>query len=425
MSAEEKQLDQQPENTAAQQEHKSVWKVFIQPAFLIIFISNIVFAISFNIINAGIVVHFTEDYGINAAIVGTVVSMFSFFALLVKPISSPIIDRVNRKHLMVIVTIGYGLGTLGLAFANDVTTLYVWQAIRGVGFGFMMALYAIVLADVVGKADYGVATGLFMMGPVIGSSVVAPFALPVADIIGYTGLFSVSAILGIINGALIAVMPYKRPNPKPTEAEKKGEKKKLKFSDFLDVPSLPYMLIAGISNLAIYGQGATILLAFGRADLAIANVGICVTIHNVIMYVTRPVFGRIIDTKGARYGLIPGFIAIGIANLITAASTDIWGLVIAAVIYGIGGGGLIGSRTLAIKGAPDERTGVAANTYLIGTDIGNTLGPIVFTSLAVAFGGMYRNAYVALGVVALVAIVIWILFMKHLLKRHPENKMGW
>ena len=36
-----------------------------------------------------------------------------------------------------------------------------------------MGLNAVILADVVGKADYGIASGLFMLGPVVGSSVVA------------------------------------------------------------------------------------------------------------------------------------------------------------------------------------------------------------------------------------------------------------
>lgn len=150
-----------------------------------------------------------------------------------------------------------------------------------------------------------------------------------------------------------------------------------------------------------------------------------VTVHNVIMYFSRPVFGRIIDKKGARWGLIPGFFAVAVANLVTAASTDMWGLLLASIIYGIGGGGLIGSRTMAIKGAPDDRIGVAGNTYLMGSDIGQTLGPIVFTGIAALVGGMYRPAYIILGVVPLVGFVIWMIFIKVLLKRHPKNEMGW
>ena len=83
-----------------------------------VFIGNILVCISFNIINAGLVVHFTEDYGMNAAIVGTVVSLFSFLSLIMKPISSPIIDRFDRKKLLILAYVILAAGTIGMAFAN-------------------------------------------------------------------------------------------------------------------------------------------------------------------------------------------------------------------------------------------------------------------------------------------------------------------
>lgn len=420
--SEEKEAVAPPQNEDGKKANKSVWKVISQRAFLTVFIGNILVCISFNIINAGLVVHFTEDYGINAAVVGTVVSLFSFMSLIMKPISSPIIDRFNRKKLLIGSYIILAAGTVGMAFANEVVSLYAFQVVRGFGWGASMGLNAVILADVVGKADYGIATGLFMLGPVVGSSVVAPFAIPVAEAIGYSGLFLISAAFALIDALLMMTLPYEWKRPEPKE---KGPKKKVRIGDFIDWASIPYMLISAMFSIAVYGQGSTILLAYGRADLAIANVGIMVTVHNVIMYFTRPIFGRIIDKKGARWGLIPGFFAVAAANFVTAASTDMWGLLIAAIIYGVGGGGLIDSRTMAVKGAPEDRIGVAGNTYLMGSDIGQTLGPIVFTGIAAMVGGMYRPAYLILGSIVVVGFVIWMIFIKFLMKRHPENEMGW
>lgn len=422
--SEEKAVDAKPpKNKNATGEHKTVWQVLSQRAFLTVFIGNILVCISFNIINAGLVVHFTEDYGMNAAIVGTVVSLFSFLSLIMKPISSPIIDRFDRKKLLILAYVILAAGTIGMAFANEVVSLYTFQVIRGIGWGASMGLNAVILADVVGKADYGIASGLFMLGPVVGSSVVAPFAIPVADAITYTGLFLVAAVIALLDAALTATLPYKW--KKPSTSDKPKEKKSIHLRDFIDWASVPYMLVSAMFSIAVYGQGSTILLAYGRADLAIANVRIMVTVHNVIMYFSRPIFGRIIDKYGARWGLIPGFLAVAAANFVTASSTDMWGLLIASIIYGVGGGGLIGSRTMAIKGAPDDRIGVAGNTYLMGSDIGQTLGPIVFTGIAALVGGMYRPAYVLLGIVPLVAFVIWMIYIKFMLKRHPNNEMGW
>ncbi len=420
--SEEKEAVAPPQNEDGKKANKSVWKVISQRAFLTVFIGNILVCISFNIINAGLVVHFTEDYGINAAVVGTVVSLFSFMSLIMKPISSPIIDRFNRKKLLIGSYIILAAGTVGMAFANEVVSLYAFQVVRGFGWGASMGLNAVILADVVGKADYGIATGLFMLGPVVGSSVVAPFAIPVAEAIGYSGLFLISAAFALIDALLMMTLPYEWKRPEPKE---KGPKKKVRIGDFIDWASIPYMLISAMFSIAVYGQGSTILLAYGRADLAIANVGIMVTVHNVIMYFTRPIFGRIIDKKGARWGLIPGFFAVAAANFVTAASTDMWGLLIASIIYGVGGGGLIGSRTMAVKGAPEDRIGVAGNTYLMGSDIGQTLGPIVFTGIAAMVGGMYRPAYLILGSIVVIGFVIWMIFIKFLMKRHPENEMGW
>lgn len=40
-------------------------------------------------------------------------------------------------------------------------------------------------------------------------------------------------------------------------------------------------------------------------------------------------------------------------------------------------------------------------------------------------GGMYRPAYMILGGIVIAGFVIWMIFIKVLMKRHPENEMGW
>ena len=134
----------------------------------------------------------------------------------------------------------------------------------------------------------------------------------------------------------------------------------------------------------------------------------------------RKLFQRILKNRWLYLLALPG-----IAYYILFKYVPMWGLLIAAIVYGVGGGGLIGSRTMAIKGAPEERMGVAGNTYLMGSDLGQTLGPIVFTGIAAMVGGMYRPAYMILGGIVIAGFVIWMIFIKVLMKRHPENEMGW
>ena len=146
----------------------------------------------------------------------------------------------------------------------------------------------------------------------------------------------------------------------------------------------------------------------------------------MIMYFTRPMYGRLMDTKGARWCVIPAFIALIVANALVATANDITMVYVAAAIYGLGAGGYtIAPRTMAMRRLEKGREAVASSTVGIGNDIGMTLGSILVPAIATMAGGFYRDAYWALAGIALIGLCYCMIYVYLYLKRHPENKMRW
>lgn len=409
--------------------NKAIKNVLFNRGFFTLFVCYIFACTCFAFVNVGLLLHATEDFSMDPVIVGSVIGAVSLIGLAMRPISAIIVDSLNRKRILIFAFMLEAFATFGFAFADQYVFMYLLQIVRGIAWGLISCAGVVIIVDIVGRDNIGIASGIYALGMVIGSSIAAAVVATMGDAIGFVFTFLIASSFTAIASLLIATLPYKG-NTTSTFKELGisliKEWKHIKLSRVFAIECAPIMILSFLFQLCATALGSTFLVTFGRTDLNIANVGIAATVYNVIMYISRPAYGAIMDRYGAKWCIIPTFIGFIVGNLIVFSSSNINGLIVAAIIYGLCSGGYsIAPRVMAIRRIGKNREAVASSTSGIGNDIGMFLGNILVPTIASMSSGFYRNSYLAMSLIAIFGLIYCLLYIRIYKSRNPDNEMKW
>lgn len=147
----------------------------------------------------------------SATVLGILSACFFVPFLLVSPIAGAMVDRYNRKLMMMVSDLGAVLATAAMLILNATGSLQIWHlGVASVIFGlsgtFQWPAYMAAITTMVPKEQLGRANGMMMLvdaGPGIFAPILAGLLLPV---IGLTGILAIDVITFFIAiGALLIV----------------------------------------------------------------------------------------------------------------------------------------------------------------------------------------------------------------------------
>jgi MFS family permease len=187
----------------------------------------------------------------SATVLGLMGFSFILPFLLISPFAGAMVDRYNRKLMMMVSDLGAVLATAAILLLNagghlQIWHLYVTSAIYGMSGTFQWPAYMAAISTMVSKEQYGRANGMMSLiesGPGVFSPLLAGALLPV---IGLTGILVIDvATFFLAIGALLVVHV---PQPERTQEGRAGEGNFLKESFFgfryiFDRPSLLSLLV--------------------------------------------------------------------------------------------------------------------------------------------------------------------------------------
>jgi len=194
----------------------------------------------------------------SATVLGGMTTAFTVPFLLLTPIAGVMVDRYNRKLMMMASDIMASLGTMGILILHLTGNLEIWHfyvvnALIGIGNAFHWPAYSAAITTMVPKEHYGRANGMISFveaGPGIVAPMLAGFLLPLIKLRGI--LFIDLGALALALGALAIVSV---PQPAKTVEGKEGQGNILKealfgFTYILKRPSLTgFVVIVFLSNL--------------------------------------------------------------------------------------------------------------------------------------------------------------------------------
>jgi len=313
--------------------------------------------------------------------------------LLISPIAGVMVDRHNRKLMMMVSDLASGLATIGILLVLYFDVWQFWQMylasiIFGLGQAFQWPAYSAAISTMIPKEQLGRANGMMSLieaGPGVIAPIMAGALLPIIKLTGIL-FFDVATFILAIGALLIVHVPQ----PVRTEEGAKASGGMLKeasygFKYIFARPSLLGLQLVFFAGNLFAGIGFTVLapmilsrsgnnsLMFGSAQSAGAIAGL---VGGVLMSVWGGFKRRV---HGVLFGWIIG--GIGMAIIGFAGGLPIWitGMAITAIVVP-----LVNGSNQAIwqsKVAPDLQGRVFSSRRLIAW-ITNPISPIIGGTLA-------------------------------------------
>ena len=346
-------------------------------AFSIIWIGQIISVLATNMTGFTLTIWAFEKTGSATALALVQVCFITPF-LIMSPLAGVMVDRYNRKLMMMVSDFGAGIGTililwLASADALEVWHLYVAAAIAGTFNTFQWPAYSAAISLMVPKEQYGRANGmmtLIEMGPAVLAPMLAGALIP---LIGLQGVLWVDVVtFSFAIGSLLVVFI---PQPKTTSEGKQASGKWWQeawfgFTYIFKRPSLlglqMVFFFANFSAGIAYAVVAPMILArTGNNELIFGSVQSIGAVGGIVGGILMSTWGGF---KKHTWGVLFGWIGAGILGFTLFGLGR--GLVIWAIAFFINAllGPIINGSNQAIwqaKVAPDLQGRVFSARRLI------------------------------------------------------------
>ena len=235
-------------------------------AFIIVWLGQIVSVLASSMSHFGLTIWMYQQTE-SAMAMGLMQVFFITPFLLLSPIAGVMVDRYNRKLMMIVSDLAAIVATGGIfiLFATgrlEFWHLYIAAALNGVGNTFQWPAYSAAISTMVPKAQYGRANGLMSLmdaGPGVLAPLLAGATLP---IIGLAGILTIDVLTFFF--AIGALLIVHVPQPARTAEGEQGRGSMVReaaygFRYIFQRPSLLGLQLVFFFGNLFFGIGYTVL----------------------------------------------------------------------------------------------------------------------------------------------------------------------
>ncbi len=340
---------------------------------------------------------FVEQLGGNDQLIGLVVGIFTFSALLLRPYAGHALESKGRSFVYLIGLAIFVVSVGSVGFVTSMFMLFLLRIIQGVGWGFSTTASGTIATDIVPATRRGEGLGFYGLSGNIALALGPSLGLALAGVISFKLLFLLCGVLGLLALFMASKIHYK-------EVEKNTVAVKAKWDLYERSALQPSMLLFFIT--VTFGGIATFLPLYS-AQKGVAGIEWYFLIYALFLMLTRTFSGQLYDRKGHQAVFIPGAVMILIAMFLLAWLPNSLILYMAAALYGLGFGSIQPAlQAWAVEKAQPNRKGMANATFFSFFDLGVGIGAIVFGQIGHIFG--YSSIYITSAISVFISILLYL-----------------
>jgi MFS family permease len=349
---------------------------------------------------------FVEYLGGNDQLIGLVVGIFTFSALLLRPFAGHALESKGRRFVYLIGLAIFVLSVGSFGFATGMVFLFFFRIIQGVGWGFSTTASGTIATDIVPPSRRGEGLGYYGLSGNLALALGPTLGLALVGVVSFKQLFFICALLGLLAFLLASTIKYK-------EVDKNNSPITHPKWDFYEKSALqPSILLLFIT--VTFGGIASFLPLYA-AQKEVVGIEVYFLIYAIFLMVSRTFAGQLYDRKGHQAVFIPGALLILIGMLLLAWLPSSIIMYLAAALYGLGFGSIQPAlQAWAVEKSPPNRKGMANATFFSFFDLGIGLGAITFGQIGHLFG--YASIYIT----SAISVAISILFYLYLLTKNKH-----
>lgn len=379
-------------------------------------LATLFFSVFVNVTGVGIVVPllpvYAHDLGAGGLYIGFIFGAFSLSRTLLMPYFGRLSDRKGRKPFIILGLFGYALISIAFIYSKNVTSLITIRLFHGVASAMLMPVIQAYVGDITPKGREGLTMGLFNMfmlfglslGPLIGGLIKDQFGLRTSFLcMGTLAMFGFVLCLFLLPPKASERVTGTPVEPKPWRS--------LLFDGTL--ASLLLFRFAYIVCIGIIWAFVP-LYADIKFSLSSSSVGLLIMLGVLISGSMNVPMGFVADRLNKKIIIVMGGLIIAYAILSFQWAADFRAMVLAAVIFGIGGGismpALMAAATL--KGNQNNAMGSVMAlmnvAHSLGMLTGSLLGGIMMDiyQLEFAFPAGALTMIFSTGIFVIVTMVI-------------------
>ena len=394
----------------------SIWSV----PFVLLMIINFFDTLCFQMLRT-MMTQYATDLGMAMTQATVLASALSVASLVMRPIAGRLVDTKNNKKIMLFTFAGMFLTMVLHFFAKSYALLLLARMLNGVFYGISSVVTITIAGSMLPEEKMGQGIGMFGMGLSVAITFSSMVGIWVYSF-GAAALVAAAVFSMVVCFVLAIFVPDK---PKKVAAQQKTIKETLR--GLVAVEAIPIAILNFVFYLAFAVVGVFVVVYFNARNaegVSIGNAGVFFMVWGLMLFVARPVAGKLYD----KYGLVPiesmCIVCLGTFCVLISISTS-WTLtLISALIGSFGFGGSVPVlQAAAFSAAPPERKGAANSTNLMGGDLGNAVGGVFYGAIATwftregapSFG--YQMSFRVAGMLCVLAVIYLLI-----LSRNPKFK---
>lgn len=374
--------------------------------FILLSVINFLATLVYFLLIVTIAKYAVSEFDVSTSTAGLASSIFIIGSLIGRLGGGQFISKYGSKKTLFYGLILFVLTTF-LYFASfNIVLLLVYRLLQGIAVGLVGTATGTIIAQILPANRRGEGIGYFSLSAILATAV-GPYIglLLLQNFDGFQMIFVFNAILSVV--VLIMYFFVKLPESLTVSVKSTTNVKESGgfFSNLIEKRAVPISLIALFVGLAY--SGVLSFMSFYTVEIDLEEIGgYFFLIYAIVVIITRPFTGKLLDTKGANVIIYPGLLLFAIGMFLFSTTTTTTVFVIAAILIGVGYGNFTSvAQATAVKAVPRERMGLATSTFFVLYDIGLGFGPFVLGKLVPSMG--YRSIFSWMVVVILFSLVLY------------------
>lgn len=374
-------------------------KLWTKP-FIMVSLINFILMLSMFLLLVTIGGYAVDEYNVSTSTAGLVSGIFIVGSLFGRFWAGKSIDVYGQKQVLIIGVIIFAITTALYFISFNLTLLLIVRFLNGMGNGIASTATGTIAAFITPMKRRGEGISYFSMSTVMATAIGPFLGLSLLQVISFRQLFVFCLILAIIGLIMLPQVTVNQDVKRLTSSSPSG----FNIKEYIDVNAIPIALVVLICCTA-YSSVLSFISFFAKENNLITAGSFFFLTYAIVVLISRPVTGKLMDNKGTNIVMYPALIAY-FSGLLTLSFTHTsWMLILSAALLGFGYGNFQSiAQAIAVKVTDHEKMGLATSTYFIFLDFALGFGPYILGIFIPVIGlhGLYRylSFFVIIGIVA-------------------------
>ncbi|TFI65577.1 MFS transporter [Carnobacterium divergens] len=366
------------------------------------------------------------DLNVNGAAAGLISSITNVGMLLGGVIFGVLADKYGRIKIFTYTILIFALATGAMYFASNIYLVYLFRFLAGIGAGGEYGIGMAIVAEAFPKEKLGEMTSIVAVAGQMGAILAAIIAAIIIPLFGWHALF--------LFGLLPVVMTFFiRNHLDESEEWKKSQadtenKPNVSLTELFKTPKLARQTIS-LMMMAIIQIAGYFGLMNWLPSIVQKNLGLSVSGSSLWMISTivgmslgMLLFGKILDTLGARLAYSVFLLASAASVFIFVYASNQWTMLIGGAIVGFFANGMFAGYGAIVSRLYPTSIRSTANNVIINT--GRAVGG--FSSVVIGFLLDQYNLLVVMGFLSILYLISFLIMLSVSgLKRENYLKMDY